>query len=87
MSLTISGIFEILIDSPFFALPSTVVDVVVVVEHFAAEDEFVVIVNFELVFAVEETTLFSSLLGDDRCEVDVDEVDGGWCSLSMPLSC
>lgn len=73
-------------ESAFLAFGSFAVEVVVV-EHLTEDEELVVMVNLEVVLAVETTTLPSSVLGDDRCEVDVEEVDGGWCSLSMPLSC
>lgn len=59
---------------------------VVVVEHFT-DDAFVVVVTLDKLFAVDETTLLSSVLGEDLSDVEVEEVDGGWSPLSIPLSC
>jgi len=62
-------------ESDFFAFESRV-DTVVAVAHLTEDDEFVVVVNLEVFPAVDDTTLFSSLLGEDRCEVEVEDVDG-----------
>lgn len=67
-----------------FELSAVVEHEVVLVEHLEPELAVVAVVAPPLVLV---WTLFSSLAGEDRWEVEVEDVDGGWCSLSMPLSC
>ncbi len=74
--------------------PSLELLLVTVVEHLETEEELVVVV---VAAPLMPPTLpppcscsalpLLLLLGELRCEVQVELVEGGWCSLSMPLSC
>lgn len=91
LSSIISGNFEEMpIESEdFFKEGFESLEPVAVVEHFEAEEEAVVVVVTApcLLTPIPLPSSLLLLLGEERCEVEVEEVEGGWCSLSMPLSC